>query len=248
MGRRSRKRMAEGAPAPGGSTRAERDEARRQRVEGAQTRRSYARGRPSIDDRPPAPWGSFPLAELAVLVSIVLLIASFIVRGDQGGGHVRGRAPPGRPRGPRGVDPRALRRLQVAFDPARRAAVAITVIALAAEGVLPLLLAAGLGVRHRLLVVPRGFRRRSAASASAERALPHRDGAEPRAVGGVPFGGCGWAQVQARRTRRAALLAMAARLASRATAAGWLNLQHIHARERRGSRPTATSRSRASWP
>src|SRR5688500_18242580 len=85
MGRRSRKRMAEGAPAPGGPSRAERDEARRQRAEGgAQTRRSYARGRPSIDDRPPAPWGSFPLSELAVFVSIVLIIASFIVRGDQG--------------------------------------------------------------------------------------------------------------------------------------------------------------------
>jgi hypothetical protein len=76
--------MAEGAPAPGASTRAQRDDARRQRAEGAQTRRSYARGRSSIDDRPPAPWGSFPLSELAVLVSIVLLIGSFVVRGDQG--------------------------------------------------------------------------------------------------------------------------------------------------------------------
>ena len=76
--------MAEGAPAPGTSSRAQRDEARRQRVEGAQGRRSYSRGRPSIDDRPPAPWGSFPLSELAVLVSIVLIILSFVVRGDQG--------------------------------------------------------------------------------------------------------------------------------------------------------------------
>src|SRR5688500_14733542 len=84
MGRRSRKRMAEGAPAPGGSSRAERDEARRRRAEGAQTRRSYARGRRSIDDRPPAPWGNFPLSELAVFVAIVLIIASFVVRGDQG--------------------------------------------------------------------------------------------------------------------------------------------------------------------
>lgn len=84
MGRRSRKRMAEGAPESGASSRAQRDEARRQRATGSQARRSYSRGRPSIDDRPPAPWGNFPLSELAVLVSIGLIIASFIVRGDQG--------------------------------------------------------------------------------------------------------------------------------------------------------------------
>ena len=76
--------MADGAPAPGASTREQRDEARRRRAEGGQTRRSYARGRPSIDARPPAPWGNFPLSELAVLVAIVLIIASFPVGGDQG--------------------------------------------------------------------------------------------------------------------------------------------------------------------
>ena len=149
MGRRSRKRMAEGAPAPGTSTREQRDEARRQRAEGSQTRRSYSRGRPSIDDRPPAPWGSFPLSELAVLVSIVLLIASFIVRGSQGvvmfaAGLLLG----------------ALAGLEVSirehFAGFRShssllagsiAVLAITVIALAAGKVfLPLLLAAGLGV------------------------------------------------------------------------------------------------------
>jgi hypothetical protein len=76
--------MAEGTAPAGASSRAERDEARSRRAEGGPARRSYARGRPSIDDRPPAPWGNFPLSELAVLVSIVLLIGSFIVRGDQG--------------------------------------------------------------------------------------------------------------------------------------------------------------------
>jgi hypothetical protein len=76
--------MADGAPAPGAPTRAQRDEARRRRAEGGQTRRSYARGRRSIDERPPAPWGSFPLSELAVLVAIVLIVASFPVGGDQG--------------------------------------------------------------------------------------------------------------------------------------------------------------------
>ena len=56
--------MADGAPAPGASSRSQRDEARRRRAEGAGARRSYARGRPSIDERPPPPWGSFPLSEL----------------------------------------------------------------------------------------------------------------------------------------------------------------------------------------
>ena len=84
MGRRSRKRMAEGAPAPGASTRAQRDEARRQRAGGMQARRSYARGRPSIDDRPPAPWGNFPLSELTILIGIVLIIAGFFVSGSRG--------------------------------------------------------------------------------------------------------------------------------------------------------------------
>jgi hypothetical protein len=81
--------MAGGAPAPGASSRAERDEARRRRAEaaksGAPLRRAYSRGRPSIDERPPPPWGSFPLSELAVFVAIVLLVASFFVRGETGG-------------------------------------------------------------------------------------------------------------------------------------------------------------------
>lgn len=35
------------------------------------------RGR-SPDERPPAPWGSFPLVELAVLVGLVMLIYGFV--------------------------------------------------------------------------------------------------------------------------------------------------------------------------
>jgi hypothetical protein len=42
------------------------------------------RPRPSLDERPPAPWGSFPLVELAVLAGIVLLVAGFIMQGSQG--------------------------------------------------------------------------------------------------------------------------------------------------------------------
>ena len=40
--------------------------------------------RRSADDRPPAPWGSFPLVELVVLVAMVLLVGGFIVSGTQG--------------------------------------------------------------------------------------------------------------------------------------------------------------------
>jgi hypothetical protein len=36
------------------------------------------------DDPPAAPWGSFPLVELVVLVAIVMLIGGFIVSGTQG--------------------------------------------------------------------------------------------------------------------------------------------------------------------
>jgi hypothetical protein len=36
------------------------------------------------DDRPPAPWGDFPLTEIAIFVGIVLLIAGFFVSPPQG--------------------------------------------------------------------------------------------------------------------------------------------------------------------
>ena len=35
-------------------------------------------------ERPPAPWGSFPLVELVVLVAVVMLIAGFFVSGTKG--------------------------------------------------------------------------------------------------------------------------------------------------------------------
>jgi hypothetical protein len=76
--------MAEGASAPGASSRSERDEARRRRTEGGQARRTYSRGRPSIHERPPAPWGSFPLSEIAVFVAIVLMVGGLIAGGDRG--------------------------------------------------------------------------------------------------------------------------------------------------------------------
>ena len=166
MGRRSRKRMAEGAAAPGTSSRAERDEARNRRAAtGAPVRRSYGRGRPSVDERPPAPWGNFPLAELAVLVGIVLMIGAFPVGGKQG--VVMFAA---------GLALGSLAGLEVSirehFAGYRShssllagsiAVVTITVIALAAgEVYVPLLLAAGLAVFGLSFWSFRGaFKRRS---------------------------------------------------------------------------------------
>jgi hypothetical protein len=66
MGRRSRKR--------GESTRAERDAARRERAASPATRPPPRPGRPSARERPSAPWGSFPLSELVILLGIVLLL------------------------------------------------------------------------------------------------------------------------------------------------------------------------------
>jgi hypothetical protein len=96
MGKRSRKRTGaspgattDAAPG-GGSTRAERDAARARRASAARQRASAPAGararqrRPGRDERPPAPWGSFPLVELCVLLAIVLLIAGFVVGGGRG--------------------------------------------------------------------------------------------------------------------------------------------------------------------
>ena len=38
----------------------------------------------NLDDRPPAPWGSVPLVELAVLAGIVLLVVGFVAGGPRG--------------------------------------------------------------------------------------------------------------------------------------------------------------------
>jgi hypothetical protein len=97
MGKRSRKRSGptagattEAAPG-GGSTRAERDAARARRASAARERASAPAGttrarqrRRGRDERPPAPWGSFPLVELCVLLAIVLLVVGFVVGGGRG--------------------------------------------------------------------------------------------------------------------------------------------------------------------
>ncbi|MEA2481995.1 MAG: hypothetical protein QOJ07_3917 [Thermoleophilaceae bacterium] len=106
MGKRSRKRSgtsadladAEVVAARPGSTRAERDAARARRAsvqrkaaenpDAAPDRQSRAErrrraGRPTIDERPPAPWGSFPLVELMVLASLIMLVVGGIfTQGD----------------------------------------------------------------------------------------------------------------------------------------------------------------------
>ena len=68
MGRRSRKR--------GESTRAERDAARRERAVSPPPRRRSG-------ERPPAPWGSFPLSELVIFLGLVLILWG-AVRGSGG--------------------------------------------------------------------------------------------------------------------------------------------------------------------
>jgi len=65
MGKRSRKR-----PAP--ETRAERDAQRR-----ATASRPAPARRPTRE-RPPAPWGSFPLSELVILLALILGVLGFI--------------------------------------------------------------------------------------------------------------------------------------------------------------------------
>jgi hypothetical protein len=40
--------------------------------------------RVALDERPPAPWGSFPLVELVILVGLVMLVGGFIVQGSRG--------------------------------------------------------------------------------------------------------------------------------------------------------------------
>src|SRR5712692_3733339 len=93
MGKRSRKRGqhpgSAGEASAATTTRAERDAARERRAaaqaaSGRQPRPRRGR-RASPDDRPPAPWGGFPLVELVVLGALGLFVAGLIVRGTRGG-------------------------------------------------------------------------------------------------------------------------------------------------------------------
>src|SRR3954453_12642778 len=72
MGKRSRKTRSE----PGATTRAERD-ARRQAAATAPRRKTR--------EAPPAPWGSFPLTELVILLALIFGIVGFIRLEHQSG-------------------------------------------------------------------------------------------------------------------------------------------------------------------
>lgn len=74
MGRRSRKRI------PAGASRAERAAMPRavERPAAAAPRRAAKR------ERPPAPWGAFPLVELCVLVAIVIGVLGIVTGGRHG--------------------------------------------------------------------------------------------------------------------------------------------------------------------
>jgi hypothetical protein len=95
MGKRSRKRggSAPDGVSPTGTSRAERDEARRRRAQTVSTRarestgparRTRRRTRPTIDERPPAPWGNFPLVEIATLLAIVMFVTGLVMGGAKG--------------------------------------------------------------------------------------------------------------------------------------------------------------------
>jgi hypothetical protein len=91
MGRRSRKRGYSGTAGESHAattSRAERDAARQRRLAQAEAGTPPRRrrpGRPSIEERPPPPWGNFPLVEFVVLSAIGLFIAGLVVRGTRGG-------------------------------------------------------------------------------------------------------------------------------------------------------------------
>jgi hypothetical protein len=72
LGRRSRKRAS--APAP-----------RRAAAPARESSPAPAPARRRGGERPPAPWGSFPLVELCVLLALIIGVAGFFTGGDQGG-------------------------------------------------------------------------------------------------------------------------------------------------------------------
>jgi len=92
VGKRSRKRADGGGTGVAdatGSTRAERDAARRARAERMRkglpepARVRDANRRPKLDERPPPLWAPFPLTELLVLAGLVLMVWGFVEGGGQ---------------------------------------------------------------------------------------------------------------------------------------------------------------------
>jgi hypothetical protein len=84
MGSRKRRKRRSRAAAAEPSAKASPADARAGRA-GAEPAGGARRRRASAhDERPPAPWGNFPLVELVVLVGLVMLIAGFVVQGRRG--------------------------------------------------------------------------------------------------------------------------------------------------------------------
>ena len=82
MAPRTRKRKRRGdfqAPPKRGEVAASRQESDDRARAARDSRRTRGRR-----ERPPAPWGSFPLVELVVLLAIVMLTAGFFVSGTKG--------------------------------------------------------------------------------------------------------------------------------------------------------------------
>lgn len=82
--RRRKRRRSGPAAGAGGAEDAAGSAPEQQRTARADQQAVARRRAAAADERPPAPWGSFPLIELTVLTGIVMLIAGFFfVEGDR---------------------------------------------------------------------------------------------------------------------------------------------------------------------
>jgi hypothetical protein len=80
--RRRRKRRSDDYRAPATRRAVREQEAGHEaRPRGAAPRTS----RRTSSERPPSPWGSFPLVEIVILLALVLLVVGFLVGGTRGG-------------------------------------------------------------------------------------------------------------------------------------------------------------------
>ena len=80
--RRRRKRRSGEYRAP--TTRREARERKAEATPAARRAPRQDRARRAARERPPSPWGSFPLVELTILISLVLLIAGFFIGQTRG--------------------------------------------------------------------------------------------------------------------------------------------------------------------
>ncbi len=83
MSNKSRKRKR-GRSRGAGAPPAKRADRSAPKAPAAEARTRASRAAAARDERPPAPWGSFPLVEIAVLVGIVMLVVGFVIGGDRG--------------------------------------------------------------------------------------------------------------------------------------------------------------------